>query len=92
MGSKNRVRVMCCGVARELKFKCSGRRNMLGTVLGPRRCKYFSGTSAILGHVFRSNKKIQLNYRLPINKYTHDPDCHKDCVSTMQNKKLMFLT
>ncbi len=37
---KYRIRVVCAGVAAELKLKCSGRRNMLGAVLGRRRCAW----------------------------------------------------
>jgi hypothetical protein len=39
--SKYRVRVVCKGVAAELKLKSSGRRNMLGMVMGRRTAQLF---------------------------------------------------
>ena len=79
---KYRVRVVCKGVAAEMQMKCSGRRNMLGAVLGKRKCEWFSSTSALLAHVFRSNTNLQTNYRLPIITSTHDKDCKSLPVST----------
>jgi len=38
---KYRVRIVCKGVAKELQLPISGRRNMLGCVLGKRRCPWF---------------------------------------------------
>ena len=78
--TKYRYRVVCAGVAIELDLKTSGRRNMVGAVVGRRRCEWFSGTSAILAHLTRSNTNVQCPYRLPINQHTHDPDCtRKSC-------------
>ena len=65
------------GVAAELQLKCSGRRNMLGSIIGKRRCSWFAPTSALMAHVFRSNTNLQLNYRLPITAETHDCDCKR---------------
>ena len=88
--SKFRVRVVCKGVAAEMKLKCSGRRNMLGMVLGRRRNRYFSGTSALLAHVFRSNSNVQTNYRLPLNEWTHDRDCKRStCTSAHNSKRIL---
>ena len=87
---KYRVRVICKGVARETNLKIRGRRNMLGAVLGRRQCEWFSATSALLAHVFRSNTNIQTNYRLPINAVTHDRDCKRSsCLSDTSDKKIM---
>ena len=87
---KFRTRVICKGVAKEMDLKVSGRRNMLGSVLGKRRDEWFSTTSALLAHVFRSNTNIQTNYRLPINAFTHDQDCKRpNCVSEETAKKVM---
>eukprot|EP00973_Karenia_brevis_P022818 3139155-Karenia_brevis.AAC.1 len=52
---KYRPRVVCKGVAWEMDFKISGRRNMLGAVLGRRRCNWFASTSKLLAHLTRSN-------------------------------------
>ena len=73
--TKYRVRAVCAGVAAELGLRTSGRRNVLGAVVGRRRCEWFSGTSAILAHLTRSNTNVQCPYRLPINQHTHDSDC-----------------
>ena len=52
---KFRCRIVCRGVAAELDLKTTGRRNMLGTIVGRRRCAWFSGTAAVLAAVCRSN-------------------------------------
>ena len=79
---KCRVRIVCAGVAQEMDVRTSGRRNMLGAVMGRRQCEWFSGTSAILAHLTRSNTNVQCPYRIPINEHTHDPDCtSKKCAN-----------
>ena len=70
-----RARVVCQGVAAELELRTSGRRNARGSILGRRSCSYFSGTSALLAAVARSNTNAQCNYRVPITTATHDKDC-----------------
>lgn len=72
-----RVRIVCKGVAAEMHLPVSGRRNMLGTVCGKRRCAWFAPTAKIFGHVFRSNTNVQTNYRMPLTAHTHDRDCKK---------------
>ena len=81
---KYRVRIVCQGVAAEMGLKTSGRRNALGTILGRRRCQWFSGTSAILAAVARSNTDVQCNYRVPLSDTTHDNDCR----STQSSKQM----
>ena len=89
---KYRVRVVCLGVAAELKMKCSGRRNMLGSVVGKRRCPWFANTNALFAHVFRSNTNVQVNYRLPLTAATHDQDCHrKACYTEGNSRKLLVI-
>ena len=89
---KYRVRIVCKGVASELQLRCSGRRNMLGAVLGRRRCAWFSGTASLLAHLFRSNTNLQTNYRLPILPSTHDADCKRPgCLKEENLKKLMLI-
>ena len=83
-----RPRVVCQGVAKELDLKTSGRKNMLGAIVGTRRNSWFSGTSAILAKVFRSNTNIQTNYRVPITTKTHDTHCTKKrCVHKLSSLK-----
>lgn len=71
---KYRVRIVCKGVAAELQIPVTGRRNMLGVVLGKRSCPWFAPTACILSHVFRSNTNIQTNYR--IYGFQWDRICH----------------
>ena len=59
---------------------------------GRRRCEYFSATSALLAHVFRSNTNLQCNYRLPITALTHDRDCRKEsCISELGSRRLVII-
>ena len=89
---KYRVRVVCKGVASEMHLQVSGRRNMLGSILGKRRCPWFAPTAKVLSHVFRSNTNVQTNYRMPLTEHTHDRDCQKkECLSPEQIKKMMLL-
>ena len=89
---KYRVRVVCKGVASEMHLQVSGRRNMLGSILGKRRCPWFAPTAKVLSHVFRSNTNVQTNYRMPLTEHTHDRDCQKkECLSPEQNKKMILL-
>ena len=91
--SKYRERVVCHGVALEMKLRCTGRRNALGMVLGKRHCEWYSGTSSILAELFLSNTDIQLPYRVPLNAITHDEDCHSTkCLKHLSNKHLCIIT
>ena len=90
---KYRVRIVCKGVAAEMHLCVSGRRNMLGSVLGKRRCPWFAPTAKILSHVFRSNTNLQTNYRMPLTVHTHDRDCKKQgCLAVEENRKILLLT
>jgi hypothetical protein len=89
---KYRARVVCKGVATEMQLAVSGRRNMLGSVLGKRRCGWFAPTASILSSVFRSNTNAQTNYRMPLTTRTHDKDCKKPgCFEAADNKKILLL-
>ena len=88
---KYRVRIVCQGVAAEMGLKTSGRRNALGSILGRRRCHWFSGTSALLALVTRSNTNLQSNYRVPISLVTHDKDCHSTQCSHMQSARKLCM-
>ena len=72
---KYRHRVICPGIAASMGLRCSGRRNALGSVVGRRLCPYFSGTSAILAKLTKSNTNVQSPYRLPLLECTHDTAC-----------------
>ena len=76
--------MICPGIAESLGVKCSGRRNALGTIAGPRNCSWLSATSAILAKFTKSNSNVQTPHRLPLLECTHDPDCptKKKCLSS----------
>lgn len=89
---KCRVRIVCKGVAAELELKVSGRRNALGSIIGRRRCEYFSSTSALLAHVARSNTNVQHNYRVPLIPSTHDADCKSPaCLQSLSSRRLCLI-
>ena len=87
-----RHRVICPGIAASMGLRCSGRRNALGTVAGPRSCSWFSATSAILAKLTKSNSNVQTPYRLPLLECTHDPSCpsKKKCLS-LRIRRRQFL-
>ena len=88
-----RTRIVCRGVAAELDLRVSGRRNALGSIVGRRRCQWFSSTSAILAHVSRSNSNVQCNYRVPLTKFTHDADCSSAaCAKLLNDRKLCVIS
>ena len=90
--NKYRNRVVCRGVAWEMKLKCSGRRNSLGMVLGKRQSEWYSGTSSMLAEIFLSNTDVQAPYRIPLNEVTHDKDCQDPkCVKSLSNKRLCII-
>ena len=86
---RRKARLVCRGVAAELKLKISGRRNMLGCIAPERNEQYFASTSPVLSISIRSKTNIQCPYRLPINKDTHDPQCNlKDCLDSITYQQL----
>ena len=89
---KHRARVVCHGVAAEMRLKCSGRRDALGMVLGPRQSEWYSGTSSILSELFLSNTDVQAPYRVPLFDATHDKDCKSGrCVRLLSHKALAII-
>ncbi len=86
---RQKARLVCRGVAAELKLKTSGRRNMLGSIASKRSDPYFAGTAAVLAAATRSNSNVQCPYRLPINESTHDADCTQPkCLQGADTKQL----
>ena len=87
-----RHRVVCLGVAKQLDLRCSGRRNALGSIAGPRRCAWFSATSALLAKVTKSNTNVQCNYRMPLLEGSHDRDCNSGkCLGPNMRRRLFIL-
>ena len=90
---RQKTRLVCRGMAAELRLKVSGRRNMLGSIASIRSDAWFASTAAILAAVTQSNTNIQCPYRLPINNETHDPDCEvPECFKETDVKHLYRLT
>ena len=83
--------IMCQGLARRLKLRVSGRRNVLGTIIGRRRCAWQSGTSRAFAVVFRSNTHTLPNYRLPPLPETHETEYCKSrkCAECLDKPRLL---
>ena len=88
---KFRHRIMCPGIAKSLGLRCSGRRNALGSVVGKRLDKWFSATSRIKAKVFKSNTNVQVPYRVPITRSTHDKDCTSTKCLSNKVRRRQFL-
>ena len=73
-----RTRVVCPGIARELRdagVRVRGRRNALGAILGRRDDAWLSGAAPAFAVVFRSNTHTAPNVRLPLVPAVHEPGC-----------------
>ena len=69
-------------IAKKRKLRCSGSRNVLGTVLGLRNDEWFNGTSHALCVAFAgSNSDVSPCDHIPITARTHeDSVCNGNCV------------
>ncbi len=74
-------KVVCPGNARRHDLRVSGRRNALGSILSTRRCPWSSGTTPSFAVVFRDNTHTGPNYRVPLLRQTHDPECTGECLT-----------
>ena len=81
-------RVICPGVARTYKVNVKGRRNSLCLLLPRRRCAWFSGCSPSLAVWTGANTHIAPNYRIPLTKLTHDPECARNCLAKVSDRRL----
>ncbi len=61
-----KARVVCPCVAKKLHLKAKGRKNMLGTIAGKRRCSWPSGTNGLTAVILRSNTHFAPNFRIPL--------------------------
>ena len=91
------AKVVCPCVAKKHKLKISGRKNMLGSISGRRRCPWFSGCNSLLAVLLRSNTNFMPNYRVPLSEKTVEPDCtclRKNTTENVQEhvKKLCQIT
>jgi hypothetical protein len=70
--------VVCKGIAKKFKLRCSGFRNWLGQTLLVRNEAWVNGTMPGLCVAFAgSNTDVQPNDRLPILPCTHEAQCGK---------------
>lgn len=67
--------VLCRAKCQRMGLPHSGRKNMLGTLHGPRNDSNLNGTHPCLLAALRCNSDVQLPYRFPICETTHDPTC-----------------
>jgi len=82
-------KVICKGNCRKHDLRVSGRRNALGMLLGRRGCEWFSGTTPGFAVLFRENTHTAPNYRVPLSRKTHDPECSADCLDATTIKRMM---
>ena len=75
---KEKAVVVCPCVAKKHHLKIRGRKNMLGTVSGRRRCAWLSGTCGSIAAMLRSNTNFQPNFRIPLSDST--TECHGSCL------------
>jgi len=74
----NKARIVCPCVAKKLHLKAKGRKNMLGTVAGKRRCPWLSGTNALTAVLLRSNTHFAPNFRIPLT--AQSTECGGACL------------
>ena len=75
--------VVCRGIAKTMGLRTSGKKNMLGSVVGPRNNPWLNGTHPALLYDMRCNSDTLLTYKLPIVPETHSVKCehNEDCLS-----------
>ena len=70
--------LICKGLAKDFKLRCSGVRNWLGQTLLLRNNEWLNGTMPGLCVAFAgSNSDVKPNDRLPILECTHEQQCRK---------------
>ena len=80
--------VVCGGMAEAMDLAVSGRRNQVGSLLGPRSDEWLDGTHPALLAALRCNSDVQLPYRFPITRATHAATvCGAECVTEGGDEK-----
>ena len=59
---RQKVRLVCRGIAAELQLRTSGRRNMLGSIAPERNEPWFASTAKVLSVLIRSNTNVQCQW------------------------------
>ena len=80
--------LICKGLAKKFKLRCSGPRNWLSQILLLRNEEWVNGTMpALCVALAGSNSDVKLNDRLPITPQTHESICKKNSVKKHMLKK-----
>ena len=82
--------VMCSGLAKKMKLPTKGRRNVLGSLLGPRTEGNLNGTHGALAVAGGFNTDVQVGYHLPVSKETHSKLCKEDCVGAEHDEDIII--
>ena len=69
--------VACYGIAEIMKLRTSGKKNMLGAIVGSRNDPWVNGTHPALLYCLRCNSDTLLTYRLPLLPEMHSEFCTK---------------
>ena len=79
--------LICEGLAKKFKLRCSGVRNWMGQMLLLRNEEWVNGTMPGLCVAFSgSNSDVKPNDRLPITEFTHEEACTRRRCLVRKNK------
>ena len=80
---------MCPGLAKKMKLPTKGRRNVLGSLVGPRNEGNVNGTHGSLAAATGFNTDVQVSYHLPVCNETHSMLCCEDCVPDQNDEDII---
>ena len=83
--------LLCKKIAKKRMLRCSGNRNVLGTVLGLRNDEWLNGTAHALCIAFAgSNSDVSPSDHIPITEFTHESDiCTGQCVKKTNVRRMI---
>ena len=86
-----RTALVCCGLAKQLDLPVKGKRSSLGLQWGPVNDANLNGNHPALLAALRCNGDLQVPYRFPVTKETHDGElCQEEaCVGDGDVKLLV---
>ena len=79
--------VLCQGLLKRMGMAATGRRSKLGSLHGPMNHESLNGTHPAMLAAQGFNSDVQLPYRLPVCKETHD--CEEDCVGLVDESVIV---
>lgn len=81
----------CAAVCKSMELNTSGRRCMLGSLLGPRNNVWLNGTHPALLYNLKCNSDTILTYRIPVLQQTHSAACpDKDCLEKSKQQNVLY--